>query len=241
MQKTCQLFNLFINGSKVYLMGYSHGGYGAFFVGPKLADRFAAIHSSAAAPTDGTISPRTLRNTRFTFMIGEKDNAYGRRQRCETFDREVRKLREQNKGAYPVTMELKQGYGHGGLPDRDKIKEMYASTRKPVPRHVTWDLTDAVVRHFFWLSVSKPGAGQSIDVRLHDNVAEITTRKVKEFDLCLDGRLVAFGGPLRLTLDGKARVIKIRPSFRTLCDSMRERGDPELAFTCRVRLEAGGK
>ncbi|MGH7222352.1 MAG: transglutaminase domain-containing protein, partial [Gemmataceae bacterium] len=57
-----------IDSDKVYLIGYSHGGYGAFFIGPKIPDRFAAIHSSAAAPTDGTISPRSLRNTRFTFM-----------------------------------------------------------------------------------------------------------------------------------------------------------------------------
>ena len=46
---------------------------------------------------------------------------------------------------------------------------------------------------------------------------------MKEFELCLDSRLVAFGGPLCLTLDGKARVIEIRPSFRTLCASMRVR------------------
>ena len=64
----------------MFLIGYSHGGYGAFFIGPKIPDRFAAVHGSAAAPTDGTISPRTLRNTRFTFMVGEKDNAYGRRE-----------------------------------------------------------------------------------------------------------------------------------------------------------------
>src|SRR5262249_50689164 len=59
-----------VDADKVFLMGYSHGGYGAFFIGPKIPDRFAAVHCSAAAPTDGTISARNLRNTRFTFMIG---------------------------------------------------------------------------------------------------------------------------------------------------------------------------
>ena len=36
---------------KIFIMGYSHGGYGAFAIGPKMPDRFAAIHASAAAPT----------------------------------------------------------------------------------------------------------------------------------------------------------------------------------------------
>ena len=74
-----------VDPDKVFLIGYSHGGYGALYIGPKTPDRFAAIHSSAAAPTDGTISALSLRNTRFTFMVGETDTAYGRRERCEKF------------------------------------------------------------------------------------------------------------------------------------------------------------
>ena len=46
-------FRLFgdVDPNKIFLMGYSHGGYGAFAIGPKMPDQFAAIHSSAAAPT----------------------------------------------------------------------------------------------------------------------------------------------------------------------------------------------
>jgi predicted esterase len=227
-----------VDPDKVFLMGYSHGGYGAFYIGPKIPDHFAAVHSSAAAPTDGAISPRNLRNTRFTFMIGEKDNAYGRRKRCEAFNEAIQKLKAEDRDVYPVEMEFKKGYGHGGLPDRDKIKEMYPFTRNPVPRRLTWDLTDAVVRDFFWLSVPRPGKGQEIDARVRDNTVEIRTHNVGRFDLCLDGRLVALDRPLRVVLDGKAQVLKLRPRLLTLCESVLERGDPELAFSCRAALEA---
>src|SRR5205814_1206711 len=118
-----------VDPAKVYLIGYSHGGYGAFYIGPKIPDRFAAIHASASAPTDNTISPLSLRNTRFTFMIGETDTAYGRRERCEKFDAEIKKLKAANPGDFPVQMEFINGKGHGGLPDKDKVKDMYQYTR----------------------------------------------------------------------------------------------------------------
>jgi len=133
-------------------------------------------------------------------------------------------------------MELKKGFGHGGLPDRDKLKEMYAYTRNPAPCHVTWDLTDPVVTHFFWLSVAKPEKGGSIDAKVRDNRIEITTNKVKQFDLDLDCRLIDFTKPLRVVLRGKEQERTARPSLRTLCDSMLQRGDPELACTCRIHL-----
>src|SRR4029077_13442486 len=100
-----------VDTDKVFLIGYSHGGYGAFFIGPKIPDRFAAIHSSAAAPTDGTISPYSLRNTRFTVMIGESDTAYGRRERCRKFAKEIDQLRKNNPGAYPVAVDFQKGFG----------------------------------------------------------------------------------------------------------------------------------
>jgi predicted peptidase len=230
-----------VDPDKVYLIGYSHGGYGAFFIGPKIPDRFAAVHCSASAPTDGTISPLNLRNTRFTFMVGEDDTAYGRRERCEKFDKEIQKLREDNKGEFPVEMELKKGFGHTGLPDRDKIKELYATTRNAVPRHLSWEPMDAVVTDFFWLSIAKPEKGQQVDAVIRDNEAKITTKKVKQLDLGVDSRLVAFDKPLRVTLDGETKTLTVKPSFATLCRSMLKRGDPELAFTCQVHLDCEKK
>src|SRR5262249_34325434 len=160
---------------------------------------------------------------------------------CEAFNEAVRKLKAENQGAYPVEMELKKAHGHGGLPDRDKIREMYPFTRNPVPRRLTWELTDPVIRHFFWLSVPEAGEDKSIDAAVGDNKVAIPPRNVTRFDLHLDGRLVAFDKPVRITVDGKAQVLKARPRLLTLCQSLLQRGDPELAFTCQVSLEAGKK
>jgi len=226
-----------VDADKVYVLGYSHGGYGAFWIGPKIPDRFAAVHSSAAAPTDGAISPKTLRNTRFTYMIGANDNAYGRRKRCEAFQAAVVALKEQNPEGYPVVMEFKEGFGHGNLPDRDKIKDMYPFTRNPVPTRLSWELTDPVIHHFFWLFVPEPSKEQAIEASVRDNTVKIATRKVKQFELHLDSRLVNFDGPVKVEINGKNLEIRARPGLLGLCRSLLERGDPELAFDWRMRFE----
>ncbi len=226
-----------VDADKVFLIGYSHGGYGAFYIGPKTPDRFAAIHSSAAAPTDGTISPLSLRNTRFTFMIGEKDTAYGRRERCEKFNQEILKLKEANPGDFPVEMEFKPGFQHSNLPDRGKLKDMLTYTRNPTPRHLTWELTDSVVSDFYWLTVPAPAKGQSIDARIEGNNLQITTQNIKQFAVGLDSRLISFDKPLRVQLNKESRDVTATPSLLTLCQSLLARGDPRLAFTYRLQLD----
>lgn len=225
-----------VNPDKVFLMGYSHGGYGAFAIGPKMPDRFAAIHASAAAPTDGETSAKTLRNTVFTYMIGEKDLAYGRLPRCQAFDKQIRELRGDRQDIYPVTMELIAGNGHTGLPDRDKIKSMYPAVRNPVPRELTWELTDPVIRDFFWLEVPQPGKQQEIDATCRDNHVTVTTKGVATASVLLDGRLVDWRKSVVFEVNGRVETMRLRPSLRTLCETLSERGDPGLAFACKVKL-----
>jgi pimeloyl-ACP methyl ester carboxylesterase len=225
-----------VDPDKVFLMGYSHGGYGAFAIGPKLPDRFAAIHASAAAPTDGETSAKTLRNTVFTYMIGEKDLAYGRLTRCQAFDETVRKLRGDRTDIYPVTMEFIAGNGHTGLPDREKIRSMYPAVRQPVPRELTWEMTDGVVRDFFWLEVPAPGKQQEINATCRDNRVIVTTRGVSAASVLLDGRLVDLGRPVVVEVNGRSTNQRVRPALRVLCETMALRGDPALAFSVRVPL-----
>ena len=169
-------------------------------------------------------------------MVGENDTAYGRRERCEKFNETIQLLKAENKGDFPVEFEFKKGFGHGGLPDKDKIKEMYPYTRNAVPKHLTWEMTDSVLTDFFWLSTAKPGKGNCIDATIRDNRIVINTANVKDFTLCLDSRLVAFDSSVQVTLDGKTMPITPRATFATLCQSMAERGDPVLACTCKVTL-----
>lgn len=227
-----------VDANKVFIMGYSHGGYGAFAIGPKMPDRFAAIHASAAAPTDGETTAKTLRNTIFTVMVGEKDTMYGRYERDQKFRDTVEKLRGDRTDTYPVSVRIITGNGHTGLPDRDKIADMYPAVRHPVPRELTWLMTDKVIKDFFWLRCDAPGKQREINAICRDNhVTVTTTTNVTTASLLLDRRLVDFDRPVTLELDGKTlKPVKLQPRLRVLCETLQRRGDPDLIFTAQIDL-----
>ena len=232
-------FRLFgdIDPNKIFIMGYSHGGYGAFAIGPKMPDHFAAIHASAAAPTDGETTGKTLRNTIFTCMVGEKDTMYGRYERDKKFADAIEKLRGDRTDIYPVRVDIIAGNGHTGLPDRDIIKEMYPAVRNPAPRELTWQMTDKVIKDFFWLQTETPGKNRGIEARCEDNCVTVTTStNVTSGSVLLDGRLIDFSKPVTLTVNGSSSVRKLQPSLRVLCETLLRRGDPELAFTAQMEL-----
>ena len=232
-------FRLFgdIDPNKVFIMGYSHGGYGAYAIGPKMPDNFAAIHASAAAASDGETTPKTLRNTIFTAMVGEKDTAYGRHDRNKKFAAAVASLRGDRTDIYPVRVDIIAGNGHTGLPDRDNIKAMYPAVRNPVPRELSWLQTDKVIQDFFWLRSEAPGKKREIEATCRDNQLTITmSTNVTSASVLLDTRLVDFNQPVTLELNGAKSVHQLQPSLRVLSETLLRRGDPELAFTALLKL-----
>ena len=225
-----------VDPNKVFLMGYSHGGYGAFAIGPKMPDRFAAIHASGAALADGAVAD-TLRNTVFICMVGEQDTAYGRIKRCEEFKAEIQRLRGDRTGIYPVTVQIIADHPHSGLPDRDSIADLYPAVRNPVPRELAWVMTDQVITDFFWLRTDAPVHGERFEVTCRNNTLTVTTApKVASASILLDERLVDFSRPVRLVLNGKTTKQKLKPNLRTLCETLQRRGDPDLAFTAEITL-----
>ena len=154
-------------------------------------------------------------------------------------DQEIQMLKKANKGDFPVEFEFKKGFAHSNLPDRGKLKEMLPFTRNPTPRHLTWEMTDNVINDFFWLKVPAPAKGQSIDAKIKENAIDVTTRNVKQFDVGLDSRLVAFDKPLRVRLNGDPHIVTAQPSLLTLCQTLLERGGPRIGvLTYRLHLDA---
>lgn len=237
-------FRLFgdIDPDKVFIMGYSHGGYGAYAIGPKMPDRFASIHASAAAATEGETTAKTLRSTPFTVMVGEKDTMYGRYPRNLKFKDELEKLRGERTDIYPATVTIIAGNGHTGLPDRDLIADMYPAVRNPVPRELDWLMTDGVVQDFFWLRVPHPAKEQEIRASCQSNRFAITaSESVTSAIVLMDTRLVDFSKPVELELNGATTTHRFAPSLNTFCETMARRADPGYAFSAGFHLVQDGK
>ncbi|HEU4417405.1 MAG TPA: transglutaminase domain-containing protein, partial [Planctomycetota bacterium] len=225
-----------VNPDRVIAIGYSHGGYGAFAVGPKLPHRFAAVHSSAAAPTDGESSPVGLHTLPFSFMVGARDNAYGRRERCEKFEGLLAELKKANPGLYPTTFTLVEGNGHTGLPDRDLLAQLVGKVRAVLPKVLFWEPTDGVVTDHYWLRVREPKRGQRLEGRLDGQKVVIVSREVGDAEVWLDARCCDLGKDVTLDVDGTTRAAKPAPSLRMLCTTMQQRGDGALAASWVVPL-----
>jgi len=241
-----------IDPDRVYLLGYSHGGYGAFSIGMKMADRFAAIHADAAAPTDGDSAPENLRNTAFSCLVGERDADFGRRARCEAFALAVTKLRGDATDTYPVTVEVAPGKHHPDLGDHDRPALLSGVRRTPAPRTLRWRPTDPVVKDFAWLSLSAPARGQELSASVDGNRVEVTASgfeapapDVQPPPACvlrvrLDARLVDARRPVTVVVNGRVAFEgALAPDLATLCRTLAERGDPGLAFDREVAVTLG--
>lgn len=226
-----------VDPNRVYLIGYSHGGYGAFSIGPKIADRFAAVHSSAAAPTDGESSALNLRNTRFTYMIGENDDDYGRRERCQAFDASVQKLRAAGDSTYPVELLFKTGYAHRGLPDKEMLRCMLPFSRTLHPRHICWEPTDPVVKHFYWISAPEANKGARLEANWKGNQLYLTTTNLQSVDIWLDDRLGLTTGPVEVIWNGKSMTQSWQPRLEHFAESIVARRDPNLAYLGKLTLK----
>jgi hypothetical protein len=228
-----------VDPARVIAIGYSHGGYGAFAIGPKLPHRFAHVHASAAAPTDGETSVLGLHSLPFTFMVGGRDTAYGRRTRCEAFARLAAELqateRVADPGRYPVAFTLVEDNGHTGLPDRDLLAEILPAVRRATPPSLAWELTDGVVRDHYWLRVEQAKKGAVLRARIERqdgaNRLVATVPEGLAAAAWLDARLVDATRDLTVVVGAAERTVTPSPSLRTLCATMCERGDPELAAT----------
>jgi predicted esterase len=225
-----------VDPDRVVAIGYSHGGYGAFAIGTKLPHRFAAVHASASAPTDGETSAVGLHTLAFSFMVGDRDTAYGRRERCEKFDAQLQQLRRDHAGLYATTFTLVANNGHTGLPDRDLLAQLVPRVRTPLPKTLYWELTDAVVKDHYWLRVEAPARGVRIDAALAGNTLTVTKPAGVAAAAWLDARLCAFDRELEVVIGDKSVRLAPSPSLRVLCTTLRERGDPRLAATWIVPL-----
>jgi hypothetical protein len=222
----------------VDICGASHGGYGAFVIGTKIPDRFAAIFPAASAPTDGETAGENLRDVEFTYAVGEKDRAYGRVDRDREFEKMVAGWKEEY-GGYEGGLQVVPGAGH--LINRfegDKTAEMVKFRRNSWPRRVIWEQTDNVLHRSYWVEALAPANHGRIEATVNDNVVVLKTLGQGEVALWLSKELVDLSKPVTIVRDGRSQTFHLDPTLATYCRGLIETGDPDLAAPVRIVIRS---
>lgn len=236
IERLIQQFVLFgeVDTDRVYAMGASHGGYGAFVIGPKIPYRFAAVHAAASAPTDGETMGENLRNVPFTIMTGALDNDYGRIDRDRAFMKRVEEWRKQYNGGYNTTLFAPEGVGHL-VPDHDFLAEMRKAKREPSPKNLVWTQSDNVLKRFYWLEALEPINEGHVEAIVDGNTIRLKMKKQTKIALWLDSSLVDLGKPLTVVVEGgKTKTFKPTPTLETFCIGLEQTADPSLSAPIRV-------
>ncbi|RFS26702.1 alpha/beta hydrolase [Chitinophaga silvatica] len=140
-----------VNPDKVYLLGYSAGGDGAFQLAPRMADRFAAASMMAGHPGDAR--PYNLRNLPFSMFIGEFDAAYNRNKLVPEYSALLDSIRNTDTAGYIHQLHV---YPTGHWMDRKDtiaVPWMAQYKRNPAPDKVYWRQDDRTHNFFYWLEI----------------------------------------------------------------------------------------
>lgn len=174
--------------NRIYLLGFSAGGDGVYLVGPRMADRFAALHMSAGHPNEGSMV--NLYHTPIQLQVGMNDDAYDRNHETVRYQMVLDRLEQENPDGYTHNVyvhvdkphnfrdnsqEFQQvmidnlSWLHTGLVtrrtvDSNAVHFLDEFTRQPIPNRVIWDLGtrdrlgDRKVESFYWLRVPAKAA-----------------------------------------------------------------------------------
>ena len=229
-----------VDPDKVYLMGYSAGGDGVYQLAPRMCDRFAAAAMMAGHPNE--TSPQGLRNLPFALQVGENDKSYRRNKIAVSWGEKLAELQENDPQGYPHFVKIHKNKGHWmNLEDSIAVPWMAKHKRNKFPDRIVWKQDDVTHKRSYWISLPdeqiKPRGlvivskkNQSIDIQERGQTNQI--------DIMLNDEMVDFDKPV--TVSHKEKVVferKPRRSISEIHRTLKERGDPGLVFSSRLRVK----
>jgi hypothetical protein len=223
-----------VDPNRVYLMGYSAGGDGAYQVAPRMADRWAAAAMMAGHPNEAR--PDGLRNLGFALHMGAKDAAFKRNAVAREWKDTLAALREADPDGYAHQVQIHEGKGHWmDREDAVAVPWMAKFTRSPHPKKVVWWQDDVTHRRFYWLATSvdgTPQAGQKIVASLEGQTVTIEeVSGVSQFRILLADAMLNLDESVSVVYQGKTVFSGVVPrTFLSIWRQLEARKDPATQF-----------
>ncbi len=227
-----------VDPTRIYLHGLSMGGYGAWHLGLRYADRFAAIEPRAAG--------YDLR-----FLVNAKNLPV----RITHGAKDEKVPVKHSRDAAAKLKELKYDHEYGEVPEgkhtflvdeNSKVLDFFDKRKRvPCPRDVVWLADSTAYGRAYWLEITKFRTPGSARVEgSHDpktNVIELKTENVAELTVFLNRGMVDFTKPVIVKVNGeeKHKAI-IKPSAAVFLEILRTTRDEARLFSAKLSFQLNG-
>lgn len=238
-----------IDENRVILAGYSMGGFGAWNLGLRYPDRFAAL-----VPMAGGISRGEYMNRRGDkrmrrlllnafhvpayFIHGDADQTVP-----VQFDRNTRdQLKEY--GTEHRYVEVPKGrhlleVGQGGEIMNGIQAWLKDKRRDAHPRTVKHYAIGSYAALSYWLRIDElADKNAEVTAEIKGNAIEVKSTGAKKLTLFLDEKHIDLSKPVKVTVNGKQAFSgKVEPSVDVVLESWKLREDRELLYRAKVEVD----
>ncbi|MDP7006012.1 MAG: hypothetical protein QF718_07370, partial [Phycisphaerales bacterium] len=178
-----------VDPNKVYIIGYSAGGDGAYQLAPRMADRLAAAGMMAGHPNETV--PDGLRNIGFALHVGAEDNAYDRNKIGKQWKEKLSELQEADPDGYAHQAVIHKDKGHWMDKEESVALDWMANfIRNPYPDKVVWVQDDVLHNQYYWLGVDEPQARTKIVASIEDQAITIHESDVGKLTVYLNDSML---------------------------------------------------
>jgi predicted esterase len=231
-----------VDTNRVFLGGYSMGGWGAMVVGPILADRLAGVFSMAGGTGEsGPALLPNMRNSAYAIHIGEKDQSAGSVSSLRNLRGLLDGLRKEDPGGFKVQYKEYPGVGHQ-LP-RGAHAEigqwLLQHTRNPYPEVVHWRPHPPWLREFHWLGIEthRKGIVLRAELKKRENRIEVRSEGTTELTVFLNDEMLDLARPVTISVNGEEKFSgKVSYSLSALVRTLVNKQDPKMYFTAKVEI-----
>lgn len=234
-----------VDTDRVYMIGYSMGGYGTWHMGGHGADRFAGLVSGAGGILIGRDKGETwgwgivanLMHTPIAFSHGGKDGPAPPWSDAEC-DRIFKELAAENPGSYRHNYRFFPDSGHGlpGSAVSEGVEWVAKFKRNPYPKRICWEPKRKFNRQFYWLWVDKPQIFTRLEGEIEGNTVKLETLNINGgFSVLLNRHLVDLDRPVTVLVNGK-RVFEglVPETLSTILATVADRIDERQWFSARI-------
>lgn len=230
-----------VDPNRVYVMGYSAGGDGAYQLAPRMADRWAAAAMMAGHPNDA--SPLSLRNIGMTLHVGALDAAYDRNLLVPQWGRTLDSFRRLDPGGYQNFAQVHAGKPHWmDQEDTVAVPWMMKFTRTPRPPRVVWKQDDVMHSRFYWLGAapSQVRKGSLVVGSREGQSFRIEKSDLDTVMLFLDDSLADLDRPIEIQwASGPKIAVQPVRTIQDLWESLLSKTDKNYMFSASIKVHPG--